>query len=302
MAKFCKNCGTKLIENASFCGECGMSLLDEIDVKQEVLQTQYCTDQSYAEHNCSQQENVSCDAQGRERCEEQCIAQSVQPAASVVSREQGASYKRLGTIFAIFAIAVQLLSAVLFAFLPIYKASVSVTTSQGVFGEQVKEKLRSAGAKVPVEEEFSALDVNLDEISSLDFLDVETEEFFVYIAMGLAAFCAVGAFAMLIGFIAKKSVHPSLSLLAIFTQVIMIVGMMVFMIVDSNSLKDAVSDFLLSFSRTLAFDREVAVEGASMVGVSVWGFVLTALAALSVLLNSVAAVAFSLRRKAVREK
>ena len=284
---FCKNCGTQLEDYARFCKNCGTSVaLPAQETSVQVPDTQAAVAkaaQSTYEQNLSFSDvsDSGIDEYG-----------NTAPAAfdSLPRRSKGSS-SGLAVFLVVATVIVHLVAVAIFAFLPVYKVSVDVSAKEQGYTSLVQYNLKNQGVEVPKTEELTAFDITDKTVSGLEFLDVKTDDVFGYVAIGLIAVGALGGIIMLAPVFSKRSLHPALGLTAVVTQIIMLSGAAVLLIVSGNNIKSAMDTYLINFAKGLVLDNSISIESTTTVGIGVMGFVFIGVAALSIVVNAIAVIA-----------
>lgn len=253
MLKFCEECGAPLIENARFCNKCGW-LVPEND---------------------SESQNghvVVPDKSGNKPV------------------NRASSLKGVMITFTVFALILQLISAVFFAFLPVYNVSVSFSVQDTELAPAVYEELEFAGAEPKVSKDYSVTELSKERLQDMEFLYMESDSVPVYVEVGVVFLCLLGVIFLIVPLAAKKPLGFGFGLPSVISQVGLICGGAFVLLRLADGVKAAMDKFLVDFAQDLSLNGSVMLEGTSAVGFSLWGFVIAGSCILSVVMTIIAVI------------
>ena len=333
---FCKKCGAHLKDFARFCDKCGAAVKEAeaadthqekvehlkvgvsaaedikaqvLDVQPEVAQTKY----PKADPNAQTME-LNLNFHKPEPVAQNDNLQYTTPLYNknlqyTTPLDMGAQYqgedtpvktksllRTFAVVLLVIAMLFQLAGAALFSVMPVYNVAIEINADSKSYKEDIERFLGNEGAATDVSKDMTAFELTDNKLKGFGFLNVDTDDLYTYVAIGLIAFCVLTALLLIIPMVMKKLYTP-LCLVAVLSQGTLIVGSVLLMLFMGNVVKDAMDDFLVNFAQLLVFDEYVAIEGASSVLYSVSGYLFIGVMGLAVITTVIAMVVGALSVK-----
>lgn len=322
---YCKKCGAHLKDLARFCDKCGTQVKNPVTTEEKVEHLQVGIPSQEQESTFTPDISVQSEDVVRNSCpisDPNAQTMEIKPVQQIEpdmvntaptqyipqvpgeqmyrapyeqrypekmipkSTQKKSALNVVVAVFLILTMGLVLISSAVFSVMPMYEVSVDISADEREHESEVSALLRYESARVPVSEELTVFELTGKRINAVDFLHPDTDDIYGYVAIGLIALCVLTTLLLIIP-LALKKLYVPFCLLAVFSQVCLLVGAVVLLPLMGNIVGSAMDEFLVDFAQMLVFDKYVAIEGASSVLFSTGGYVVLGLIGFSIIMTIV---------------